>query len=132
MKSIKKKVWKEWKVLTSFGLLALALVSSFFVSVSTWFCIGGAISVLAMNVYLVCVLFIAAIQSDVKKGSLDRNTYKNRGDRWLPVRTAGLLMVGLFFLADVFSFTAFYQVAGSSFGHGDSTVSLDWLNSLYE
>jgi Ion channel len=111
VKTIKQNVWGDPKVWISFGLLGLAVVSLILVSDWCWFGIGGVVSVSLVDFYMVCVFFIAAIQSDVKNGNLDFTLYQNFGRRWrwLPIRTAGLIMVGTFFLTDVLGFAAVFR-----------------------
>ncbi|HEX5397909.1 MAG TPA: hypothetical protein VFY06_02550, partial [Verrucomicrobiae bacterium] len=63
MKTIKRVVWGDPKIWISSGLLGLAVVSLIFGSDWCWFGIGGAISVFVVDCFLMCVFFIAAVQS---------------------------------------------------------------------
>lgn len=130
VKTIKRNVWGDPKVWISLGLLGLAVVSLLFVSDCRWFGIGGAVSVFVVDFYMVCVFFIAAIQSDVKAGNLDFALYHNLGKKWvwLPIRTAGLIMVGIFFLTDVLGFAAVFRALPEGyFNH----PFMHWWEAVY-
>jgi hypothetical protein len=130
VKTIKRNVWGDPKVWISLGSLGLAVVSLIFVSDWCWFGIGGAVSVFFVDFYMVCVFFIAAIQSDVKNGNLDVPLYQNFGKkwRWLPIRTAGLIMVGIFFLTDVLGFAAVFRAMPDRYFNHPFT---HWWEAVY-
>lgn len=130
VKTIKQNVWGDPKVWISFGLLGLAVASLIFVSDCRWFGIGGAVSVFFVDLYMVCVFFIAAIQSGVKNGNLDFALYQNFGKKWcwLPIRTAGLIMVGIFFLTDVLGFAAVFRAVPDGYFNHPFT---HWWEAVY-
>ncbi len=130
VKTIKRNVWGDPKVRISLGLLGLAVVSVIFVSDWRWFGIGGAVSVLFVDFYMLGVFFIAAVQSDVKNGNLDFTLYQNFGKkwRWLPIRTAGLIMVGIFFLTDVLGFAAVFRAMPDGYFNHPLT---HWWEAVY-
>jgi Ion channel len=130
VKTIKRIVWGDPKVWISLDLLGLAVVSLILVSDWRWFGIGGAVSVFVVDSYLVCVFFIAAIQSDVNKGKLDFALYQNFGKkwRWLAIRTSGLIMVGTFFLTDVLGFAAVFRALPDGYFNPPLT---HWWDAVY-
>jgi Ion channel len=130
VRTIKRNVCGDPKVWISVGLLGLAVASLTLVSDWCWFGIGGAVSVFLVDCYLVCVFFIAAIQSDLKNGNLDFALYQDFGKkwRWLPIRTAGLMMVGIFFLTEVLGFAAVFRAMPDGYFNHPFT---DWWEAVY-
>jgi hypothetical protein len=123
--SIRDAFKTEWKLLgASIGLLAIAVVSCFCVSIPwTWL---AAVPVALVDVYLVWLLFAAAERSDVEAGCLaagEGDRYKEYHKAWLPMRMVGLIMVGLFFLTIIFGFGALYQTAQNGFCKSNDVVS---------
>jgi hypothetical protein len=129
-KTIKRIVWGDPKIWISLALLGLAVASLIGVPYCCWFGIGGAVSVFVVDCFLVCVFFIAAIQSDAKSGNLDFVIYQNFGKkwRWMAIRTSGLILVAIFFLTDVLGFAAVFRALPD--GYFNHPLS-HWWEAVY-